>query len=68
MAVKDNIPVAGVPMRNGSYRLEGYTADFDATVITRILDAGKEYVFLFCFIVFLNFFLYFSIKFYTFVW
>ena len=41
MALKDTIPVAGVPMRNGSFLLEGYTPDFDATVTTKILEAGK---------------------------
>ncbi|XP_067683833.1 amidase-like [Haliotis asinina] len=39
-AIKDNIAVAGVPMMNGSKILEGYTPEFDATVVTRILDAG----------------------------
>ena len=40
VAVKDNICVAGVPMANGSRVLEGYVPDVDATVVTRILDAG----------------------------
>ncbi|XP_070558611.1 amidase-like [Ptychodera flava] len=40
LAIKDNIPVAGVPMMNGSYVLEGYVPEFDATIVTRILDAG----------------------------
>lgn len=40
VAVKDAIAVAGLPMRNGSKILEGYTPDIDATVVTRILDAG----------------------------
>ncbi|XP_067683965.1 amidase-like [Haliotis asinina] len=39
-AIKDNIAVAGVPMMNGSKILEGYTPEFDATAVTRILDAG----------------------------
>ncbi|ELU15492.1 hypothetical protein CAPTEDRAFT_176403 [Capitella teleta] len=39
-AIKDNIPVAGVPMRNGTNLMRGYIPEFDATVITRILDAG----------------------------
>ena len=42
VAVKDNVAVAGVPMRNGSRLLEGYVPSFDATVVTRILDAGGE--------------------------
>ncbi|WP_279601247.1 amidase [Methylobacterium sp. E-045] len=40
IAIKDNICVAGVPMMNGSVTLEGYTPDIDATVVTRVLDAG----------------------------
>jgi amidase len=44
VAVKDNICVAGVPMMNGSRWLEGYTPDIDATVVTRILDAGGTVV------------------------
>lgn len=42
VAIKDNIMVAGVPMMNGASTLEGYVPDFDATVVTRILDAGGE--------------------------
>jgi amidase len=44
IAVKDNICVAGVPMMNGSRLLEGYVPDVDATVITRVLDAGGKIV------------------------
>jgi amidase len=40
VAIKDNICVAGVPMMNGSALLEGYVPEIDATVVTRILDAG----------------------------
>ncbi|HSU06409.1 MAG TPA: amidase [Acetobacteraceae bacterium] len=40
IAVKDNICLAGVPMMNGSRVLEGYVPEVDATVVTRILDAG----------------------------
>src|SRR6266851_565228 len=40
VAVKDNIEVAGVPMMNGSAAVEGYTPRRDATVVTRLLDAG----------------------------
>ncbi len=36
--------VAGVPMMNGSSTLEGYVPDVDATVATRMLDAGGEIV------------------------
>lgn len=40
VALKDIIPVAGQPMTAGSHVLEGHTAAFDATVVTRVLDAG----------------------------
>ncbi|MDT0619603.1 amidase [Salinisphaera sp. P385] len=40
LAVKDNVCVAGVPMMNGTRVLEGYVPDADATVVTRVLDAG----------------------------
>jgi amidase len=40
VAIKDNICVAGVPMMNGSCVLEGYIPEADATVVSRILDAG----------------------------
>ena len=40
VGIKDNICVAGLPMTNGSRVLEGYVPDVDATVVTRILDAG----------------------------
>jgi amidase len=44
IAIKDNVCVAGVPMMNGSSALEGYVPEFDATIVTRILDAGGEIV------------------------
>jgi amidase len=40
VAVKDNIEVAGIPMMNGSPALEGFVPRRDATVVTRLLDAG----------------------------
>ena len=40
IAIKDNVCVAGVPMMNGCAVLEGYVPEIDATVVTRILDAG----------------------------
>ena len=40
IALKDNVSLAGVPMMNGASTLEGYTPDTDATIVTRILDAG----------------------------
>jgi len=40
LAIKDNIFVAGVPMSNGASVLDGFVPDVDATVVTRVLDAG----------------------------
>ena len=40
VALKDNISLAGVPMMNGASTLEGFIPGFDATVVTRLLDAG----------------------------
>jgi amidase len=40
VAIKDNIAVAGLPMLNGSFTLDGYVPEVDATVVTRLLDAG----------------------------
>src|SRR5215207_7653347 len=40
VAIKDNVAVAGVPMRNGTALLDGYVPDEDATVVERVLDAG----------------------------
>ena len=44
VGIKDAICVAGVPMTNGSKILDGYIPDVDATVVTRILDAGAAIV------------------------
>ncbi|MEO0823820.1 MAG: amidase [Pseudomonadota bacterium] len=40
IAVKDNVCVAGVPLMNGASTMKGYTPDIDATIVTRILEAG----------------------------
>lgn len=42
VVIKDNTQVAGVQMMNGSASLAGYVADADATVVTRLLQAGAE--------------------------
>lgn len=42
IAIKDNVSVAGLPMRNGSSLLDGYVPAEDATVVARILEAGGE--------------------------
>ncbi|MQA83355.1 MAG: amidase [Streptosporangiales bacterium] len=44
VGIKDNVCVAGVPMLNGSPIMEGYVPREDATVVTRLLDAGAEIV------------------------
>lgn len=40
IVLKDNVALAGVPMMNGSTTLEGFIPAADATIVTRILDAG----------------------------
>ncbi|MGB2199898.1 MAG: amidase [Pseudooceanicola atlanticus] len=40
IALKDTICLAGVPLMNGSSIMEGYTPEIDATIVTRMLDAG----------------------------
>jgi amidase len=44
VVLKDNVCLAGVPMMNGASTLRGYTPDVDATVVTRLLDAGATIV------------------------
>ena len=44
VVLKDNVCLAGVPMMNGSSTLEGYVPNVDATIVTRILDAGGTIV------------------------
>ena len=44
VAVKDTYSLAGIPLTNGASVLEGYVPEFDAPVITRLLDAGAEIV------------------------
>ena len=44
VALKDNVCLAGVPMMNGASTLEGYIPDLDATIVTRMLDAGATIV------------------------
>ena len=42
VAVKDNIFVANLPLTDGSDVLADLVADFDATVVDRLLNAGAE--------------------------
>jgi amidase len=44
LVLKDIVPVCGMPMTGGSALLQGHSSDFDATIVTRILDAGGEVV------------------------
>jgi amidase len=44
VALKDNIAVAGVPLTLGSHFMDGYIADVDATVVTRLLDQGATVI------------------------
>jgi amidase len=44
VAIKDNISVGGVEMTCGSQVLEGYVPSADATVVSRLLDAGASVV------------------------
>jgi amidase len=40
VALKDNVMLAGVPMMNGASTMEGFVPEIDATIVTRLLDAG----------------------------
>jgi amidase len=44
VVLKDSICLAGTPMMNGASTLEGYFPEVDATVATRVLDAGGTIV------------------------
>lgn len=44
IVLKDTVSLAGVPMMNGSSIMEGYTPEIDATIVTRMLDAGATIV------------------------
>ncbi|MGI9310217.1 MAG: amidase [bacterium] len=44
IALKDSVSLAGVPMMNGASVMEGYVPDLDATIVTRMLDAGGTIV------------------------
>ena len=42
IVLKDSIMLAQVPMLHGTWVMDGYVPEVDATVVTRILDAGGE--------------------------
>ena len=44
IALKDNVMLAGVPMMNGAATLEGFIPEFDAPIVTRMLDEGAEII------------------------
>ncbi|GAA4998427.1 amidase family protein [Actinopolymorpha pittospori] len=44
VSFKDHIAVAGIPLTFGSYVMESFVPDFDATVVTRVLEAGGRIV------------------------
>lgn len=44
VSFKDHIAVAGIPMSFGSFALEGFVPDFDATVVTRVLNEGATII------------------------
>ncbi|XP_071854160.1 amidase-like isoform X2 [Apostichopus japonicus] len=44
VGIKDNVGVAGAPMTVGCAALEGYYPEYDATVVTSILDAGGHII------------------------
>src|SRR5580700_6705222 len=44
IGVKDSVAVAGIPICGGSHILDGFIPDDDATIVSRMLDAGAEIV------------------------
>ncbi|MEQ4204344.1 amidase family protein [Actinopolymorpha sp. B9G3] len=44
VSYKDHIAVAGIPMTFGAAAMEGFIPDVDATVVTRVLEAGGTIV------------------------
>jgi amidase len=44
VSYKDQMAIAGIPMSIGSFALEGFIPDFDATVVTRVLAAGGKII------------------------
>jgi amidase len=44
VSYKDHVAVAGIPASYGTFALDGFTPNFDATVVTRALQAGGTVV------------------------
>ena len=44
VGVKDSVSVANIPASGGSSVLKGYVGETDATIVSRMLDAGAEIV------------------------
>ena len=44
IGLKDHVAVAGIPLTFGSHFMDGYIPDFDATIVTKVLDAGGTIV------------------------
>ena len=44
IGLKDHTSVAGVPQSFGSHMMDGYIPDFDATIVTRLLNAGATII------------------------
>jgi len=42
LVIKDNLHIAGVPMSCGSHFMRGFMSSYNATVISRVLDAGQN--------------------------
>ncbi|MGY6502439.1 MAG: amidase family protein [Acidimicrobiales bacterium] len=40
VSYKDHTAVAGIPLTFGSFVMEGFVPDFDATIVTRVLEQG----------------------------
>ncbi len=44
IGIKDNLAVQGIPMTNASDLTKDFVPDYDATVVTRLLEAGADIV------------------------
>src|SRR5262249_18056770 len=44
ISFKDHIAIAGMPMSFGSFALDGFIPDFDATLVTLVLELGSTLI------------------------